>query len=63
MKKEVLVLVLNEWMRRYIDEPEVFETEFDTVRDFLKQDCAGEEPTYGVVGAEYMVKIAEDLGL
>lgn len=56
-----LVTLFNEWMRRFTDEPERFRAEFKTVNEFLKEDAAGKEPTYGSSCAEYLGRIDDDL--
>ncbi len=53
--------ILNEWMRRYTQEPDKFEREFVTVGEFLKDESAGLEPSYGAVCAAYMEKINSEL--
>lgn len=63
MNKETTVKVLNEWMRRYIDEPERFEAEVTTLKEFLSDEAAGKEPSYGECCGPYMFQIAEELGL
>ena len=50
----------NEWMRRYTDEPERFEREFQTVAEFLATPD-GDDPTYGAECAAYLVQIHDDL--
>lgn len=50
----------NEWMRRYIEDPDRFKREFQTVHDFLQEEAEGREPTYGEVSAAYMNRIARD---
>lgn len=40
-------LTSNEWMRRYIEEPEKFEAQFRTVSGFLAEQSEGKELTYG----------------
>ncbi len=63
MNKETMVKVLNEWQRRYIDNPEQFEVEFRTVLEYLKDIENGVEPSYGKSCVEYMYKLEADLGL
>lgn len=52
----------NEWMRRYTEEPETFEREFQTVSKFLAEEADGAEPTYGQSSTAYMREIAVALG-
>lgn len=47
----------NEWMRRYTDEPEKFEAEFQTVGAFLAEKYQGREPSYGESCTTYLKKI------
>lgn len=43
----------NEWMRRYIVNPDAFEREFQTVQRFLAP-LGGDDPGYGEVCAAYL---------
>ena len=52
---------MNEWMRRYIEEPTRFAAEFQTIGEFLKEEAEGEEPSYGVVCADYIAQINAEL--
>ena len=45
---------INEWMRRYIKNPEQFEREFQTVLDF--QNSKG-KPSYGKDCINYLAKL------
>jgi hypothetical protein len=47
-------------MRRFIDEPDRFRREFQTVNEFLGEDLPGETPTYGLSGAVYMSRLLDD---
>lgn len=47
----------NEWMRRYIEDPERFRREMTTVREFLAEEAAGTEPTYGERCDEYLRRL------
>lgn len=60
MTQEQIARGLNEWMRRYVDEPTRFAAEFQTVGQFLKDEADGVEPSYGVVGASYLSEIIEE---
>ena len=55
-----MATAFNEWMRRYTEEPERFEQEWTTIRRFLKDAEAGEEPAYGVNCAAYLRSIMEE---
>ena len=52
----------NEWLRRYIEEPEKFAREFEYVRDFLGDVAAGREPDYGEVCTAYQFQLLAELG-
>lgn len=51
----------NEWMRRYIEEPDKFAREFQAVQDFLTDEAAGVEPSYGDTCASYMLKLLDEM--
>jgi hypothetical protein len=55
MTKEQMAMCFNEWMQRYVDDPQSFEVEFQTVARFLTED----DPTYGDECAAYMFSILE----
>lgn len=61
MDQQQAAKILNEWMRRYIDEPERFSREFQAVSEFLADEAKGVEPSYGVSCAEYMFQILAEL--
>jgi hypothetical protein len=52
---------LNEWMRRYIENPAEFEAEFETVAEFLNEEKQGTEPSYGDTAVAYLRKIDAQL--
>lgn len=54
MSREDMVWSHNEWMRRYIEEPETFTAEFRAVMEFVKSEEAGEEPNHGEECTAYM---------
>lgn len=62
MTNEQMARAFNEWMRRYTEEPEVFEAEFRSVGRFLTEQAGGEEPSYGQACAAYMEEILRGLG-
>ena len=37
----------NEWLRMYIQEPETFLADFQTVTEFLNETSSGKAPSYG----------------
>lgn len=47
----------NEWMRRYTENPSRFEREFQTVTQFLSDQAAGRQPSYGEVCAAYLAEL------
>ena len=55
--KNELVRGLNTWMDRYIADPRAFEAEFETVQLHLAEQSDGVEPTYGQVGADYILQL------
>ena len=50
----------NEWMRRFIEEPDRFAREFETVNQFVADEQDGREPTYGESSAAYMAQLATE---
>jgi hypothetical protein len=52
---------LNEWERRYIEAPKTFQADFRTVREFLAEEAAGVEPSYGQAGAAYMMQLLSEV--
>lgn len=61
MTNAQMVKAFNEWMRRFIEEPDRFEREFQTVSEYQKDVAEGREPTYGEVCAPYLQKLADEL--
>lgn len=61
MTNAQLVKCFNEWMRRFIQEPERFQREFATVNEFVKDEADGREPTYGETSAAYMAQLATEI--
>jgi hypothetical protein len=61
MDMETLARAFNEWMRRYTEQPERFCSEFSAVKEYLTQQAAGEEPSYGAEAAAYVEQIAHEL--
>lgn len=53
-----IVISLNEWMRRYTENPSEFSHEWEVVAKFLEEDSQGVEPSYGKIGAEFLFDIA-----
>lgn len=57
-----MVAAFNEWMRRYIEDPDTFSREFQSVRDFLAAENAGVTPSYGEECTAYLEKVAAEIG-
>ena len=47
----------NEWMRRYIDEPDRFKREWQQVEEFKREHADGVVPSYGDRCAEYLQRL------
>lgn len=60
MDEEQVPKAFNEWMRRYIEEPERFEREFQTVTTFLDEEAGGKEASYGSVCTAYLKQIISE---
>lgn len=60
MNKKQMTGAFNEWMRRYTEEPDKFEAEFQSVGEFLKETDGGKEPSYGRHCAAYLEKLAAE---
>lgn len=58
---ELMDKAFNEWMRRYIEEPEQYSREFEMVRQFEQQENAGQEPSYGRTSGAYLRKLMLEL--
>lgn len=61
LTQEELAAAFNEWMRRYIETPEEFEREFQSITKYLKDAAGGQTPTYGDECAAYLLKIVGEL--
>jgi hypothetical protein len=55
------IATFNEWMQRYIDNPEQFNREFQEVTQFLQERNDGHTPSYGESCTAYFNKIHADL--
>lgn len=62
MDKKAVARAFNEWMRRYIEEPERFKREFQAVREYLDANALGVEPTYGETSAEFLDQLMSEQG-
>ncbi len=47
----------NEWMRRYVEDPDGFEREWITVQRHMEETATGEDVTYGASCAAYLGRI------
>lgn len=65
MTQGEIAAALNEWMRRFIEEPERFERDFETVRKFEHEQASepDQEPSYGTVCSAYLLKIHQELNV
>ncbi len=59
--KAMVATAFDEWMRRYIEHPEQFAREWQTVGKFLAEHEAGSVPTYGKQSAAYLQKLVVEL--
>lgn len=59
--RDLRVRATNEWMRRYIEEPEKFNREFETIGLFLAEENANIQPSYGERCEAYLEKLVEEL--
>ncbi|MCJ7527449.1 MAG: hypothetical protein MUO37_04960 [Methyloceanibacter sp.] len=51
----------NEWMRRYIEETELFEREWKTIERFKAEERRGVTPSYGELCEAYMELLVAQL--
>ncbi len=61
MTTEQMASSFNEWMRRFTQEPDRYQREFETVSYFLQQLNGGFVPTYGAWCAGYLETISREL--
>lgn len=59
--KSLTARAFNEWMRRYIKEPERYEAEFNEVIRFKREGRRGREPSYGEGCEAYLAQIKREL--
>ena len=57
----LMAAAFNEWMRRYIEEPERFRREWQTVSEYVQQISEGKTPSYGERCTAYLCGIIEEL--
>lgn len=60
MNKRTMEQAFNEWMRRYIDEPDAYKGQVSQVMDFLKSENDGVEPDYGAWCTAYLTGLMND---
>jgi hypothetical protein len=58
MKREELVLALDEWMRKLIETPDEFDEQLQCVTRNLKRQ--GKQPSYGLAGVEILERCLHD---
>lgn len=61
MTQSESIKTFNEWMRRFIEEPDRFSREFKDVQDFLADEAAGREPSYGEACTAYQFQLLDEL--
>ena len=61
MDKAKLAKAFNEWLRRYEQEPERFQTEYQVMKEFLRDQAEGREPSYGDRQAAYLEKLLAEV--
>ena len=62
LSKADYVWSLNEWWRRFRDEPERFEREFQTIMELETAESEGREPTMGEEGWRYVQQLLAERG-
>jgi hypothetical protein len=60
LKDPRVVKAFNEWMRRFIEHPEQFAREWQTVAEFQRESGQGAEPSYGEVSVGYLQKLISE---
>ena len=58
---EQMARAFNEWMRRFVDDPDRFEHEFKTIGEYLKEANNGGVPSYGEQSTAYMEKLINEM--
>lgn len=56
-----LALAFNEWMRRYIEDPDGFASAWASVKRSLAEQANGEEQSYGANCAAYICDLMAEL--
>lgn len=57
MDRAKVAAAFNEWMRQYVEEPEAFSSEWESIKEFLQNEANGQEPDYGVRCAALLEKL------
>jgi hypothetical protein len=60
MTYDETVKLSNEWMRRFIETPEEFAHQFQSMTAFLKDEAEGREPSYGELCAAYIFSLQDE---
>lgn len=60
MTNEQMVKAFNEWMRRFIEEPERFGREFQSVHEYQTELAKGVEPSYGQDCSAYLNQLVQE---
>lgn len=60
MKTRTMAQAFNEWMYRYINDPEGFEREFESVLKFCEDKRSSREPDYGRRCEAYLKKLMSE---
>lgn len=50
----------NEWMRRFIEEPDSYKSTVAEVKDFLAAEANGVEPDYGTWCEAYLARLMSE---
>lgn len=61
MDRHLLTQAFNEWMRRYIEEPERFKREWESVLEYTDDIANEETPCYGRICAQYLEQLCEEV--
>ncbi len=59
MKKRTMPEAFNEWMDRYINDPQKFSLQWQDVNKHLMEKNSGKEPTYGESCSAFLAKLLD----
>lgn len=59
--EDKLAKAFNEWLRRFIETPEEYSREFETVNEYLGDIAENSEPRYGTECANYIRKLMTEV--